>query len=263
MKTQFNILVSAVGLIALVGCGSQGTKLSQEQNDRFAATLSGTGAIERAVPSQQQPASHSRAAASVGTDDVSTKMAQRLTGDVCQVDVQAPATADLNFDARWTVNGNKCPIAMTYHLTLNTDMFAGKLSFDVDENYKVADSEYAKLNDVDALTAKGGLKMTRDDDKFVMAGSITGTLHSQKYGNISFTRSESGEIHQDGSGNVIEGLTLNYSDFSAELKVVQDGKSKKFYLNDQDITEDQYNGYLKKAGMMFQVTLMSNGNTKS
>jgi hypothetical protein len=115
-------------------------------------------------------------------------------------------------------------------------------------NYTVQNEDFRALNDVDHFEMN--LNMSGDEDEAEIEGG--GKIHSRMRGDIELKFE--GEIEMDGQeiDEAVMKMTFIFSDFEAELKQEIDGRESIYYINDEEVTEQEFRSYLEKGGPAFQ-----------
>ena len=149
------------------------------------------------------------------------------------------------------VSGDSCPVSLSLQLEPHFD----SQSFDLKLScaFSVRDSSFSQLNDVDAMDLSGSMHVSgTPGSKFEGTTDIHGTIHSQKNGavRLAVTGTMSGEASVRSSSAKTETIArLDFPTFSVEMKAVTNGNSHHFWINDEEVTEQDFTQYFAKAGM--------------
>jgi hypothetical protein len=254
----------AVAVLLIGGCGKENKGLTQAQSGRLGTTLDALGRAQTAgMQAQGNPITDATPA---NADQAVLRMSQRLRPNVCKFDTLAPGKSDFALK----ISGKDCPMEMNFSIGF---AFAGT-SKKVTQatEFKVKDAELKAMTDIDAFSLKGTFE---SEEKFDFVGGMpgvkvssklgmNGSAHSQKDGDIKIEISGGGNGEGSNDPSKSHGkfeyvAKLSYSDFTAEFKRVQEVKAgkleAKYYLNGDEMTEAQFQEYLKRAGVVFAVML--------
>jgi len=269
MKGFGMIGVAVCAMLLGAGCGLlKKNGLTQAQAARVTTTLDAMGRAQRAgVQAQANPEiddAGSATASPASVDDAQLRIAQRLRSGVCQFDMKRDTGLGFGLE----VKGQQCPMELQYSLVVEQVGLNTKLTQSTE--FQVKDADLRKLNDVDSLSLKGTREVNQE---FTMVGgqpglkisgkaALKGAVHSQKEGNLplEIVGSIGGE-QSNRTANVHSELVakIAYPDFTAEFKRTQDfdgnTKTDKYYLNGDEMTQQQFSEYLGRAGVVFSAVL--------
>ncbi len=276
MKT---VLLGCLLVAGVAGCGSSADRLSAAQIGKVTDSLDSVGRAQKASESAQGGVREAALAtgsvsqtATGSLDDAGLRLAQKLRASTCQYHFQPPSSTAAGFDYALSVSGSSCPMSLDYAISFQNSLF--ELRWTEDTQFKITDPQLVALNDIDSFSLHGGMDASPTVDSssstptFKLDGTLamSGAAHSQKYGDIKITidggisGQESQSAHRSHSEVTV---TLAFSDFSAELKQVvdSDGDSttKTYSLNGDTLTEEQFQGYLSRAGNVFSQPFASAG----
>ena len=166
-----------------------------------------------------------------------------ITANVPAMSGSSPSSMSMaNMNMTLKVTGGTCPLAMDFEMTSQASQ--NNVSMHVSGSYNVTDKDFAALNDVNTISLDGTLTGTgTSQNSGKVSANVSGSLVSQKYGNISFTASTDMSVNGDNSqGEVV--LDVVFPNFEAKIVAKANGNSVTYTLNGEDISEDQLMSYL-------------------
>ena len=241
-----------------------------------AGTLNGTA--NNATNSANQSSMFSMMNApsdSPGNSDRIAKMQKRLQDaqqkNLCIITSGAPVTGgnpgSASGDAaNFSVTGDQCPVNLTlkYNSTYNSisdsNTNSPKLvqSIAVSLNYQVKDDEYRSYNDIDQAQMSGNIDLDGSSTTFVINAKFDESVHSQSLGKISVKATVNFSVNPDSKNGIVE-MIYTYSDFVADLKATTtDGKTMHYYINGEEITNDEFMSYVDASPIKDQASLTGN-----
>ncbi len=212
----------------------------------------------------------------VESDDTSEKMSEEFKSveGACDVNVSTSSMAQASsasasgvgsLDLKVTATGDACPATMDFSVK-GSSSSDQKADISFIWKYEVKKDTFRKLNDIDKVDVKGSVSAELPDPKALASASkdasattqegklkadLSGTIHSQKNGDLKFAISGDFSGSRDGktgeskaSGTMA--MTLDYNDFGAEFKVKFDDKKVEYFLNNEKSSKEEFTEYLKK-----------------
>jgi hypothetical protein len=269
----------------LSGCGKSLSRLTPDQQTAIEETLASAARAKDAVPQSPNAAAphgiefeeivrfqsltwtapaRRRGVARESDraqDSMRTRLAQERDAKHCDVQSHSDP-GSLGFDSSGaltvpqlnvSVQGASCPLSLSLHLTSGDSSASGTRQASFQCDYQVRDSSYARLNDVDAMQLSGGLRIRGAPGSALDASlDISGRIHSQKHGMIQVKFD--GELSGTASfrSSSVEGsLTarLEFPDFTVELKEISKGGSQHYFVNGDEISENEFARYFQNIGL--------------
>lgn len=281
------ILALSCALVGLSGCGKKLSPLTEEQKRQLAETLDSAQRAQKAVPrqgagisSEMRPVesqlrakvkalslvapARAETSSTLPHDRSEDEMRGRLSRGAethsCNIDVKYPNSGSSNGSTpveipqdlalKIKVSGESCPISMNFDIDMQFTQTSARIGIDCD--YTVRDRDYLGLNDVDQLTLKGDIKMTGNSQgtEVEADAKIEGKLHSQRHGDVKlemkggFEGSARGQA-MEGEGEMV--LRFEFQDFVAELKQTFENDKVTHYINDEEVTEQEFNSFFDRT----------------
>lgn len=259
--------LSLLAAMFVVSCGDKTyNKLTSDQKARFGDTINSVGRTLRAGIAAKRPMNSDSA-----KDLFEEKMSSRIASQ-CLVDFNVPKgmpsggtvspeqDVSLTFKISNSPTGS-CPVMMD--LRMKASFSNTQVGGRIDWEYGVKDKDYLTLNDISGVSFHGSGKMTMQQSgqsakwNGTMGGK--GSITSVKDGVLpinlvgSFTGEQATSSSSKGNMNGSMALTVEYPTFAVELKatVQSDGTTQttKYYLNGEEMTQDQFQNYFKKGGL--------------
>lgn len=268
MKRALFLVALIVTVLSACGQKTASRKLSLSEADKVNDTLESIARAERAGVAAHIALSGTTPV-SANSDDQDLQIVRSILASPCQVFAKglpkSGAALGKDVDYQLEVSGVKCPITVQYALNLKT----GILGYDLTQSslVKVTDKSLLPYSDIDSINWKSGmngkwdLQQTRGwNAKVITTGSLSGSgeIHSQKYGTITVTLDGKLNGERNESSNTAHAeqvLTLKFPDLLVDFKVVADvdgaKSSQRYLVNDEEVSEAQYRGYLDRAGTIF------------
>ncbi|MGE0616950.1 MAG: hypothetical protein AB7P04_15065, partial [Bacteriovoracia bacterium] len=245
------LTVLAMAVVS-VGCSKQ-TPLTDAQKQVVSGTMT---SVERGRKSSVNGAKNTPAATpnasqdATPSDDPQTKMdeflAKSRADQQCdeidfQVKNSSSSASSMGMNLKVKFGGKSCPVSMDWALDINGKANGDGGSADIAFrcNYSVKDEEFRKLNDVDSIALSGTGKAEGKGDSAKMNLEAKGTIHSQTKGNLNVEL----KVNASQNGNSVEVeniVSLKYPDFTAELKTKTNGKETEYFVNDEKVTEQEF-----------------------
>lgn len=271
MKSLF--AVSAVAVLSLSGCGAKLAPLTTAQKAEFAQTLSGVAdpinasQVKKSTSNRSGPGLQSM---SLAQDDSNGYIPADLSDDFsnnCESNFSyvgpnsshsgygtAAVSSDVFASASGYIrdlNGKVCPVALSVDLAARVES-ADHVALNFSLSYDIRHEEMKRFNDITnfAITGTGDIKKTGEAGGTIEFQS-TGKITSQRNGEIQFylNVNASGD-NQNASGDVKLGMV--FATYTAELRVTAQGALNsqnpelKFFLNDQQITQQEFMEFFAK-----------------
>lgn len=249
-----NLFIMASGVICLfaaTGCGSKLAPLTEGQKATLKETIRGADSAFQASGTMQNlrggPILSLNAVSSYPQpQDNPTLMAERLrrgfeTGKCVNESKNVSSLAG-NSNAnssgpsgsysspQFKISGTECPINM------NLRIESEEKSFSLHIDYKVLDSDYLALSDIDQAIVDMNASSNGENSG---SGQFKANFHTQKYGEIQVSGKFSGS-----DKSATASIRFDYKDFSAELGAEMDTQGVKYTLNGQEVTEAEMREYL-------------------
>jgi hypothetical protein len=238
MKTR--ILIALVAAFALSACGKM-KPLTAEQRAQLIQTQESAGRAQAAGSSsatrESLESSYLDEASSL--DENGEKIQKLLSGPECEF--YNDSGDIMSKKVRLGVRGRKCPMEMTLSAE-ETSFNSGTL----DVHYQAKTQDVRDLNDVWEMTLNS--RAEGDEDEIELEGS--GLLRSESLGSISLTI----EADFEKDGAEIEGefsVHYEFPDFEAELKLEIEDSKPTYLINEQAVTQEEFNSFFSKGGAGF------------
>lgn len=281
------ILALSCVLFGLTGCSKKLSPLTEEQKKQLAETLDSAQRAQKAVPrqganisSEMRPVesqlrakvkalsllvpARAESSSSLPHDRSEDEMRGRLSRGAethsCNIDVKYPNSSSSNGSApvqipqelavSIKVSGNSCPIVMNFDINMEFKQTSARIGVDCD--YTVRDRDYLGLNDVDQMNLKGEIAMSGNAQgtEGKADAEIVGKLHSQRHGDVKIELK--GGFEGSSNGQTMEGegemaLRFEFKDFVAELKQTFENDKVTHYINDEEVTEQEFNSFFERT----------------
>ena len=274
---MFKLFASAIVFASFallsIGCSSPSeggnggvSPLTDAQKARFTNTMEGLGRIENAGTTASKSGRPRTFSASIPSSNEKTTsdIAQKM--QTCQIESQDGATgrspstpsspSDFgNMKMKMKIYGPTCPVEALFQFDIDTQQVQGgmTMTMKMDMAFVVLDNQLKVQNGIESATLAFNMSSDmrsngQDSASVTMSISGGGEAKSVLDGTIKFTMSGGGAITSNrngASGAIPFVFRATYSDgLIVELKqvmaVANNQSVIKFYLNNQEITEQEY-----------------------
>ena len=209
-------------VLLLVACGGKDEATSEQKAKLKEVNQSSKSAMNSGSSVRQ---GRNRNIAKASKDSASSRensrLSEELENSIGKCDFPVTQSTEKVPTMSVKIEGPECPIAMDIGATLKSDNEALIRIF-----FEIKSEKLKELVDVTRFELEG--PVTKD------SMSLKGSLSSKKHGEVGLTVSASG--NQDSS---TAELTYDFSDFSITVKIEQNGKDLKFYINDKEATQEE------------------------
>jgi hypothetical protein len=273
LKNTIHFTLTLCIAVLLGSCGRGFRPLTEIEKARFQTTISKVAGVVGAVVETQRrsQAKKGNRNQSLALDSLfsfalpSTNMAasRDLVGKLggCTIsDPQKSMSSGLpaSSEGTFTISGTNCPISVEAVVTKNMsgDTLEMKLVF----TYEVLDEDFKKMADLYKGKIEGTYSISgaeKPDSTLELKGKHSGTLQFVSENEISIY-SEIQNSYERKAGLVVKSTGkfragLKYSDFIAELGVEgttdTKGKTFKYFVNEKEVTEKEFNNYLSPTDL--------------
>lgn len=245
------LLTGTLILLALSHCGkddnspkgplSAGQKLQVQEVMRSIADVQGAGLEISQRVTGKAPTSLLQNLKRLGNlgkgSDTKNSLAEALKTSECIVSEVSPTNATSD-SYRVLIAGDKCPITLSLSSEVTGDgKEVSKVTYQMD--YIIRDPAFNVHSDLTSGHITGDFS-TKNQDEISLA--YKGSLRSQKHGDIELSMTASVKLKAN-EGNLE--FKMAFKDFSASVRAVGDGQSMKYYVQDEEVTEEEARLYLE------------------